>query len=160
MLPACPYRSLHQPFRALDKAGTRDRIMDAIPYYEGDVRMIDGPSVRVRHCAATLKPPGSKYRTQPGRSSNPCRDRREWPARQPSISEGPMYAIKAALELLDHMREGQMLPAGKACGANGLREFVRQRGGWVDIPPKSSLRDPVRLLALSLQGAQSGRTPL
>jgi len=71
-----------------------------------------------------------------------------------------MHAIKAALELLDHMCEGQMLTAGKARGANGLREFARQRGGWADILPKSSFRDPVRLLALSLQGAQSGRTPL
>ena len=46
-----------QSFPALDKADAWDRIMNAIPYYEGDVRMIDGPSVRVPHCAATLKSP-------------------------------------------------------------------------------------------------------
>jgi transposase len=43
-------------FRRWTKAGVRDRIMDAMTdAYGGDVRMIDGTSVRVHHAAATLK---------------------------------------------------------------------------------------------------------
>ena len=38
------------------RAGVWDRIIDAITEaYGGDVRMIDGTSVRVHHSAATLK---------------------------------------------------------------------------------------------------------
>jgi transposase len=43
-------------FRRWTKAGVWDRIMDTISEaYDGDVRMIDGTSVRVHHSAATLK---------------------------------------------------------------------------------------------------------
>jgi len=51
-----PYTTCYNRFRRWAKAGVWDRIMDAITdAYEGDVRMIDGTSVRVHHSAATLK---------------------------------------------------------------------------------------------------------
>lgn len=51
-----PYTTCYNRFRRWTKAGVWDRIMDAITdAYEGDVRMIDGTSVRVHHSAATLK---------------------------------------------------------------------------------------------------------
>jgi transposase len=55
-----PYTTCYNRFRRSTTAGVWDRIMDAITdAYEGDVRMIDGTSVRVHHSAATLKkPPG------------------------------------------------------------------------------------------------------
>jgi transposase len=51
-----PYTTCYNRFRRWTKAGVWDRIMDAITdAYSGDVRMIDGTSVRVHHSAATLK---------------------------------------------------------------------------------------------------------
>lgn len=51
-----PYTTCYNRFRRWTKAGVWERIMDAITdAYGGDVRMIDGTSVRVHHAAATLK---------------------------------------------------------------------------------------------------------
>lgn len=51
-----PPTTCYNRFRRWTKAGVWDRIMDAITdSYGGDVRMIDGTSVRVHHSAATLK---------------------------------------------------------------------------------------------------------
>ena len=51
-----PYTTCYNRFRRWTKAGVWDRVMDAITdAYGGDVRMIDGTSVRVHHAAATLK---------------------------------------------------------------------------------------------------------
>lgn len=51
-----PYTTCYNRFWRWTKAGVWDRIMDAITdAYEGDVRIIDGTSVRVHHSAATLK---------------------------------------------------------------------------------------------------------
>ncbi len=51
-----PHTTCYNRFRRWTKAGIWDRIMDAITdAYGGDVRMIDGTSVRVHHSAATLK---------------------------------------------------------------------------------------------------------
>lgn len=81
-----PHTTCYNRFRRWAKAGVWDRIMDAITEaYEGEVRMIDGTSVRVHHSAATLKkPPGSMSWTLKGRSyyENPCFDRWRRPAGQ------------------------------------------------------------------------------
>ena len=51
-----PYTTSYNRFRRWTKVGVWDWIMDAITdAYEGEVRMIDGTSVRVHHSAATLK---------------------------------------------------------------------------------------------------------
>jgi transposase len=51
-----PYTTCYNRFRRWTKAGVWDRIMDAITdAYGGDIRMIDGTSVRVHHAAATLR---------------------------------------------------------------------------------------------------------
>lgn len=53
-----PYTTCCNRLRRWTTAGVWDRIMDAITdAYEGDLRMIDGTSVRVHHSAATLKKP-------------------------------------------------------------------------------------------------------
>ena len=54
-----------------------------------------------------------------------------------------MHDIKAAAELLDHMKQGQMLLADKAYDADWLRDFIRERGAWANIPPKSNRKDPI-----------------
>lgn len=57
-LPAryAPHTTCYNRFRRWTKAGVWDRIMDAISTaHDGNIRMIDGTSVRVHHSAATLK---------------------------------------------------------------------------------------------------------
>jgi transposase len=50
------YTTCYNRLRRWTRAGVWDRIMDAITdAYGGDVRMIDGTSVRVHHAAATLR---------------------------------------------------------------------------------------------------------
>ena len=41
------------------------------------------------------------------------------------------------------MRKGQILLADKACDADWLREMVRQRGAWANIPSKSNRKIPI-----------------
>ena len=81
-----PHTTCYNRFRRWTKAGVWDRIMDAITEaYGGDVRMIDGTSVRVHHSAATLKKSSrSMSWTIKGRSyyENPCSDRWRRPAGQ------------------------------------------------------------------------------
>lgn len=51
-----PVTTCYNRFRRWTKAGIWDRLMDAITdAHGGQVRMIDGTSVRVHHSAATLK---------------------------------------------------------------------------------------------------------
>lgn len=51
-----PPTTCYNRSRRWTKAGLRDRIINAITdAYGGDVRMIDGTSVRVHHAAATVK---------------------------------------------------------------------------------------------------------
>ena len=51
-----PHTTCYNRFRRWTKSGVWDRIMDAITEaYDGNLRMIDGTSVRVHHSAATLK---------------------------------------------------------------------------------------------------------
>ena len=51
-----PPTTCYNRFRRWTKAGVWGRLMDAITdAHGGDVRMIDGTSVRVHHAAATLK---------------------------------------------------------------------------------------------------------
>ena len=51
-----PHTTCYNRFRRWTKSGVWDHIMNAITdTYDGNVRMIDGTSVRVHHSAATLK---------------------------------------------------------------------------------------------------------
>ena len=47
-----------------------------------------------------------------------------------------------------------------AYNANWLRDYVSERGGWTNIPPKSLSKKPDLLLTLALEAAQSRRTLL
>jgi len=65
--------------------------MDAIPYYEGDVRMIDGPSVRVHRCAATLKSPDRNIgRSRGGLAIHAVTDGNGLPVSRPYLKDQRM----------------------------------------------------------------------
>ena len=51
-----PYTTVYNRFNRWTKAGIWDRLMDAIcDYYNHNLVMVDGTSIRVHHSAATVK---------------------------------------------------------------------------------------------------------
>jgi transposase len=59
------------------------------------------------------------------------------------ITPGNTHDIQSAAELLADIRKGQMVLADKAYDANWLRDYVSDRGGWANIPPKSLRKSPI-----------------
>jgi transposase len=53
------------------------------------------------------------------------------------------HDIQAAAELLADIRKGQIVLANKAYDANWLRDYVSDRGGWANIPPKFLRKSPI-----------------
>ena len=49
----------------------------------------------------------------------------------------------AAAELLNDLRDGQMVLADKAYDADWLRSMVMEQGAWANIPPRSNRKDPI-----------------
>ena len=59
------------------------------------------------------------------------------------ITPGNTHDIQAAAELLTDIRKGQMVLGDKAYDANWLRDYVSDRGGWANVPPKSLRKSPI-----------------
>lgn len=59
------------------------------------------------------------------------------------ITPGNTHDIQAARALLADIRQGQMVLGDKAYDANWLRDYVAERGGWANIPPKTLRKSPV-----------------
>jgi transposase len=59
------------------------------------------------------------------------------------ITPGNTHDIQAATDLLTDIRKGQMVLGDKAYDANWLRDYVSDRGGWANIPPKSLRKSPI-----------------
>ena len=110
------YTTCYNRFRRCTKAGVWDTIMGAITEaYDGDVRMIDGTSVRVHHSAATLKkshPNRCLGRSRGGLTTkiHAVTDEHGLPVRL-AITPGQQHDATVAGELLDGMKAGQMLLA-------------------------------------------------
>jgi transposase len=60
-----------------------------------------------------------------------------------SITPGQQHDATVAGTLLSDMNTGQMLLADKAYDADWIRAFVRDRGAWANIPPKSNRKDNI-----------------
>ena len=121
-----------------------DAISDA---YGGDVRMIDGTSIRVHHSAATLNkshPDRCLRRSRGGLTIkiHALTDNDGLPVKF-VITPGQTHDIQAAAELLKDISKGQMLLAYRAYDADWLREMVFEKGGWVNIPPKTNRKTPI-----------------
>ena len=106
-----------------------DAITDA---YGGDVRMIDGTSVRVHHSAATLKKATRiAVLGEAGevllQKIHALTDNDGLPVKL-VITPGQPHDIQAATELLKNSRKGQMLLADRAYDADWLREMVFEKG--------------------------------
>ncbi len=62
------------------------------------------------------------------------------------LTAGEKSDIASAEGLIADLPEGAMLLADKGYDANALREAVRNRKAWANIPPKANRRDPVCFL--------------
>jgi transposase len=121
-----------------------DAIADA---YDGDVRMIDGTSVRVHHSAATLKkshPDRCLGRIRGGLTTkiHALTDGEGLPVKF-VITPGNTHDIQAAAELLTDIRKGQMVLGDKAYDANWLKDSVAEQGSGANIPPKTLRKSPI-----------------
>jgi transposase len=52
------------------------------------------------------------------------------------------HDIQAASELLAYLRKGQMVLGDKAYDANWLMDYIAERGGWANVPPKTLRKSP------------------
>ncbi len=59
------------------------------------------------------------------------------------LTAGEKSDIASAEGLIADLPEGAMLLADKGYDANALRDAVRERGAWANIPPKSNRNDPI-----------------
>lgn len=105
-----------------------DAIADA---YGGDVRMIDGTSVRVHHSAVALK------KSHPDRCLGRSRGGRT--TRIHALTDD----IQAAAELLGDIRKGTMVLADRAYDADWLRDLLFEQVAWANIPPKTNRKSPI-----------------
>jgi transposase len=143
-----PRTTCYNRFPRWTKAGVWDRIMEAInDAYGGDVRIIDGTSVRVHHSTATLKkshPDRCLGRSRGGLTTkiHALTDNDGLPVKL-VITPGQTHDIQAAAEHLKDIRKGQMLLADRAYYADWLREMVFEKHGWANIPPKTNRKAPI-----------------
>ncbi|MEQ8307448.1 MAG: IS5 family transposase [Hoeflea sp.] len=143
-----PHTTCYNRFRRWTKADVWDRIMDSITEaYDGDVRMIDGTSVRVHHSAATLKkatPDRCLGRSHGGLTTkiHALTDGNGLPVKL-TITRGQTHDIQAPAGLLEGIGRGWMVLADKAYDADWLRDLVSRQGAWANIPPKSNRASPI-----------------
>jgi transposase len=142
-----PYTTCYNRFNRWRKAGIWDTILDAISHVrEAAVQMLATTIVRVHQHAACIKP---DERNCTGRSRGGLTtkihavvDARGLPIHL-GLSAGQDHDSRLALELLAELAQGGMLVADRAYDFDALREFVRQRGAWANIPPKRNRKDPI-----------------
>lgn len=128
-------------------AGIWDSLMDAIARPSDDsIAMIDGTSVRVHHLAATLREDHQDRclgRSRGGLTTkiHAVADGRGLPIKI-AITPGHVHDLTAANELLEELPSGVMLLADRAYDADWLREKLRTKRSWANIPPKSNRKRP------------------
>lgn len=128
------------------KAGVWDRMMDAITAAHDGLQMIDSTSVRAHQQAATVKKGGGReiiVPVVPEVDSRPKSmrvvDGQGLPIRL-SLTAGQSYNGQTADDLLGHVGAGTIVLADKAYDADRIRASLRERGAFVNIPPKSNRR--------------------
>ncbi len=142
-----PPTTIYNRFNRWRKAGVWDRLMDAITeLHDGDVQMIDTSIVRVHQHGATAKR-GVEIAVwvapEAASHQDPRARRRPGPPNQAPAHCRRKERHRQCGRADRRSPEGAMLLADKGYDANALREAVRNRKAWENIPPKANRRDPV-----------------
>src|SRR5947199_10781260 len=77
-----------------------------------------------------------------------------------ALTAGEAHDNRLAGRLLSRLKSGTMLLADRGYDADWIRDLVRQRGAWANIPTKEKPDRGAMLQSVSLQDSKSGRTVL
>src|SRR5881275_2724752 len=107
--------------------------------HDATVQMIDTSIVRVHQHGAciTRNQCQSMGRSRGGLTSkiHAVVDSNGLPIRL-ALSPGGAHDVRLAGKLLSRLKSGSMLLADRGYDADWIRDLVRQRGAWANIPPK------------------------
>jgi transposase len=135
-----PRTTCYNRFVRWRTAGVWDRIMNALSAdHDAAVQMIDTSIVRVHQhgaCVARNKRQ-SMGRSRGGLTSkiHAVVDSSGLPVRL-ALTTGEAHDNRLAAKLLSRLKSGSMLLADRGYDADWIRDLVRQRGAWANIPPK------------------------
>jgi len=148
-LPRCfgPYTTCYNRFIRWGQAGIWDGILNAVANgRNADVQMLDTTIVRVHQHGACGK---RTARSDVGRSRGGLTtkihavvDGKGLPIRV-ALSAGQEHDSIAATDLLAGLSQNCLILADRAYDSDSIREFVRLRGAWANIPPKRNRKAPI-----------------
>lgn len=148
-LPECygPYTTCYNRFNRWRRAGIWDDVLAAMTdRRDDDVQMLDTSIVRVHQHASCVKECESNCtgRSRGGLTTkiHAVVDAKGLPLRL-ALSAGQDHDSLLAGDLLTELRYNGMLLADRAYDSDAIRELVRERGAWANIPPKRNQRDPI-----------------
>ena len=109
--------------------------------------MINGTSVRVHHSVATLETATriavwDEAGADLTKKIHGLTNGHGLPVKF-VITPGNTHDIQAAAELLADIQPGRMVLGNKTYDANWLRDYVSDRGGLTNIPPKTLRKSPI-----------------
>jgi len=135
-----PYTTCYNRFVRWRRAGVWARIMNALAgAHDAAVQMIDTSIVRVHQHGAciTRNRRQSMGRSRGGLTSkiHAVVDTNGLPVRL-ALTAGEAHDNRLAGRLLSRLKSGTMLLADRGYDADWIRDLVRQRGAWANIPPK------------------------
>lgn len=140
-----PYTTCYNRFVRWRRRGVWSRIMDALAAsHDAAVQMIDTSIVRVHQHAACMahNKKQSMGRSRGGLTSkiHAVVDTNGLPVRL-ALTAGEAHDNRLALKLLSRLKSGAMLLADRGYDADWIRNLVRQRGTWANIPPKRNRKE-------------------
>lgn len=148
-LPDCygPYTTCYNRFNRWRKAGIWDEILSVVADAdEAHVQMLDSTIVRVHKHGACIK---KDKRNCTGRSRGGLTtkihavvDAKGLPVCL-ALSAGQDHDSRLATELLTGLSHNSVLLADRAYDSDAIREYVRKRGAWANIPPKRNRKNPI-----------------
>jgi transposase len=135
-----PYTTCYNRFNRWGKAGIWDGILNAVANAsEAGVQMLDTTIVRVHQHGACAK---RTIASNVGRSRGGLTtkidalvDGKRRPIRL-ALSAGQQHDSIGATQLLDGLTLECLFLADRAYDSDAIRELVRMRGAWANIPPK------------------------
>ena len=141
------YTTCYNRFVRWRRAGVWDRVLETLTdRNEADVQMIDSTVVRVHQHGASVRR-DTHHCTGRSRGGLTTKihavvDRKGLPLRF-TLSAGQEHDSLKALDLLRGLLGNGMLLADKAYDADAVRAFARSEGGWANIPPRRTRKDPI-----------------
>lgn len=140
-----PRTTCYNRFSLWRQAGVWDRLMDAISAaHDGQIQMIDSPSVRAHQRAKTAKKGSSDHGLDRSRGGLTIKIHLVAEAQGLTIRLGLIAGQtldgQIADTLLNHLGPRTIVLADKAYDADRIRELIQDQGATPKIPPKSSRR--------------------